>query len=257
MKMKGDVKQISQFTYLAIEKFGEIQKGNRQMNIYGPDEQNMVLTFNNRGYLIERKNFSKEGIYSGKLTFGYDNHFRRVEVFGYNIQEKRDYEAMSIFDEGKKIKTTTIKYTSTIPDDAISVKYFDNENRIIREDWLSTNGSLSSRSNTKYDVKGNGYEHNVYGSNGELFSKTENKFDEVGNVIETYNKLGLSSIPSHQYYKYDDSRNLIEEVSSPTGIVNRTTYKYKYDKHRNWIERIRYLNERIPIDLTERIIEYY
>ena len=72
LNLKGDIKQIKQFTYVAIEKFGEIQKGEIQPNIFFPENLNMTLVFDNDGYIKEKVNFDKSGIYNGKIIYNYN-----------------------------------------------------------------------------------------------------------------------------------------------------------------------------------------
>ena len=51
---------------------------------------------------------------------------------------------------------------------------------------------------------------------------------------------------------------MIEEnwYESDGSLYEKHTYKYEYDKNNNWTQRIQYKNT-IPLNITERIIEYY
>jgi hypothetical protein len=253
LNLKGDIKQIKQFTYIAIEKFGEIQKGEIQPNIFFPENQNMILVFDNNGYIKEKENFDKAGIYNGKIINNYNEQKIIISVIGYNNKGSINYSQKGIYDAEKMTVKSIINY----PEDysVQTIDYYDNSNRKIKIDWFREDGKLSSRTIFKYDKKGNIIEENIYTSDGKLYSKNQNIFNNEGYKIEkiTSNDSGQKN----DYFKYDDFGNIIEEYSNKPGIlVNKYIYKYKYDSKNNWVERVSYINGELPVDFTERNIEY-
>ena len=194
--LKGKVKSIKGNTYEAIDKFGQIEKGDvldAYFNIY-----------NEKGNKIEDNSYDSDGSLEYKYTYKYDKKENKIE-----------------------------------------------ENFYIY-------GGLNSKSIYKYNEKGNKIELNVYDSDGRLVSKYTYKYDEKGNMIEEnwYNSDGR--LNSKTTYKYDEKGNNIEEnnYDSDGRLGKNYTYKYEYDKNNNWTQRIEYKNT-IPVNITERIIEYY
>ena len=253
LNLKEDIKKIKQFTYVAIEKFGEIQKGEIQPNIFFPENQNMILVFDNNGYIKEKENFDKAGIYNGKTINNYNEQKIIISVIGYDNKGNIDYSQKGIYDAEKMTVKSIINYSKDYS--VQTIDYYDNSNRKIKIDWYREDGKLSSRTIFKYDKKGNIIEENIYTSDGKLYSKNQNIFNNEGYKIEkiTSNDSGQKN----EYFKYDDFGNIIEEYSNKSGIlVNKYIYKYKYDSKNNWIERVSYINGELPVDFTERNIEY-
>ena len=109
-----------------------------------------------------------------------------------------------------------------------------------------------------YNEKGNKIEENYYNSNGSLIYKNTYKYDEKGNKIEEYHYDEDGKFNYKTTYKYDEKGNTIEinNYNSDGRLDSKYTYKYKYDKNNNWIQQVKYKNNK-PIQITERIIEYY
>ena len=117
---------------------------------------------------------------------------------------------------------------------------------------------FSSPSTIIYNEKRDKIEQNNYNSDSRLDSKTTYKYDEKGNNIEKNNYYSDGSLNYKTTYKYDEKGNKIEEnwYDSDGSLYEKHTYKYEYDKNNNWTQRIQYKNT-IPLNITERIIEYY
>ena len=253
LNLKGDIKQIKQFTYVAIEKFGEIQKGEIQPNIFFPENNNMILVFENDGYIKEKQNFDKAGIYNGKIIYNYNEQKIIISAIGYNNKGSIDYSQKGIYDAEKMTVKSIINYSKDYS--VQTIDYYDNSNRKIKIDWFREDGKLSSRTIFKYDKKGNIIEENIYTSDGKLYSKNQNIFNNEGYKIETI--TSNDSGKKNDYFKYDNFGNIIEEYSNkPEILVNKYIYKYKYDSKNNWIQRVSYINGELPVDFTERNIEY-
>jgi hypothetical protein len=254
LNLKGDIKQIKQFTYVAIEKFGEIQKGELQPDIFSPENQNMILVFDNDGYIKERQNFDKAGMYSGKTIYNFNEQKIIISTIGYNTKGIIDFSQKGTYDAVKMTVKSIINYSDDYS--VQSIDYYDNSNRKIKSDWFKEDGKLSSRTIFKYDKEGNIIEENIYSSDGNLYAKNQFIFDENRYKIQTIQIF--NSEQRNDYYKYDDFGNIIEEYGGKSSKdFNKYTYKYKYDSHNNWIERVSYLlNGELPVDLTERSIEY-
>ena len=185
---------------------------------------------------LEKKNDLTEENLKGKVKSIKENTYEAVEKFG-------KIEKGNVFYDGFSSPSTII--------------YNEKRDKIEQNNYNS-DSRLDSKTTYKYDEKGNNIEKNNYYSDGSLNYKTTYKYDEKGNMIEAnfYNSDG--SLSFKLTYKYDEKGNMIEATyyNSDGRLDSKTTYKYEYDKNNNWTQRIQYRNT-IPLNITERIIEYY
>ena len=182
----------------------------------------------------EKKNDLTEENLKGKVKSIKETPYEAVEKFGQ-------------IEKGDMLNTYFTIFT-----------IYNKKGNTIEENDYNSDGSLFSKFTYKYDEKGNIIEKNDYDSDGSLNYKTTYKYDEKGNMIEAnfYNSDG--SLSFKLTYKYDEKGNMIEATyyNSDGRLDSKTTYKYEYDKNNNWTQRIQYRNT-IPLNITERIIEYY
>ena len=164
-------------------------------------------------------------------------------LVSYGQLEKKSEKKNDLTEENLKGKVKSIKETT--------YEAVDKFGQIEKGDALNNYFNI-------YNEKGNKIEDNSYDSDGNLSSKDTYEYDEKGNNIErnwydSDGRLGYKLI-----YKYDEKGNNIEEnwYDSDGSLYEKHTYKYEYDKNNNWTQRIQYKNT-IPLNITERIIEYY
>ena len=200
--LKGKVKSIKETPYDAIEKFGQLEKGDVSYSVFFPSS---FTIYNEKGNKIEVNGYNPDGSLYSKTTYKYDEKGNKIEQNKYN-----------------------------------------------------SNGSLDYKSTYKYDEKGSNIEENRYNSDGSLIVKYTYKYDEKGNIIEVNGNHPDGSFLSKSTFKYDKKGNKIEEnINYATDwLDSKSTYKYEYDKNNNWIQQVEYKNNK-PIQITERIIEYY
>ena len=256
--LQGKVKSITQNTFNAIDKFGEIVKGEKYFNKFIGETsnsyslENSYTEFNKNGFLIK-------SLESSWVRFFYDKNNRLIEDRYYH--------------DG------FITYNSN--------KYKYDEKGLLLEINSFSNQKLDSLIFKKkyiYDIEGNNIEQNFYNSKGELDGKSKIKYhnneiveiknynedgtcwnkdiyDENGNVIvvDLIDDSGKIFLKKESEY---NEKNLIVELknihNNGTKIIEyKTEYKYtKFDSNDNWIERIEYDNGK-PIYIVERKIEYY
>ena len=179
-------------------------------------------------------------------------------------EKKNDLTEENLKGKVKSIKETTYKAVDKfgqIEKGDVLNNYFNIYNEKgnkIEDNSYDSDGSLNSKTTYKYDKKGNKIEENIYDSNGKFVRKTTYKYDKKGNIIEEKSYYPDGSLIYKNTYKYDEKGNMIEEnwYESDGSLYEKHTYKYEYDKNNNWTQRIQYKNT-IPLNITERIIEYY
>ena len=99
------------------------------------------------------------------------------------------------------------------------------------------------------------------------YQKEDNKFrilEEAAYKAESkFGKVIKESLITKKYtYKYDSKGNKIEfnKYNSDGSLYFKFTVKYEYDSKGNWIKQTKFeiKNEiEIPIEITERVLEYY
>jgi hypothetical protein len=251
-RLKDKVKSVKTTTYQAIDKFGEINKG----EVIDWE----LIQYNSKGNRTQKSNSDDKNY---KMTYKYDNQDRITE------------EDIYTFDGEPGLKHV--------------FKYDNNTGKLIQRISynVADNGSLYEKVLYLYDAVSENYESHEYGSDGNLISKFI--FDNNGKMLEEFPNTD-SSINKYQYdengkltaiyrygldyygenevkreLQYNDKENIVVDISYESdnyleNSVKKINYtaKYKYDSKGNWIEKIMYKSEaEIAIYIEVREIEYY
>lgn len=224
--LNGKVESIKETPYIAIEKFGEIVKGERgSFSI----ERNFI--FNDKGYKIKTIFYNADGRLISRSEYKYDEKGNNIETFIYgsdnNLDEKMEYR-------------------------------YDEKRNLIEKNNLDNSQNLYSKTKYKNDEKGNLVKELLFNSDGSLHSSTEYKYDDKGNRIEwtDYNDKGIILIKKE--LKNDEKGNVIELFCSMTaiGMSYKVESKYEYDENNNWNRRID-IKDGKPEFVVERVIKYF
>ena len=204
LKLNGKVKSIREIPYKAVEKFGEVVKGDAL-----GFEQILQITFNEKGNKIESNSFNSDGSLSFKYTYKYDDKGNIIESNSFN------------------------------PDGSLSFKYtckYDDKGNQIESNSFNPDGNLVDKYTYKYDDKGNKIELNYFNSDGSLFLKSTSKYDDKGNEIERNSFISDVNLDDKYTYKYtyDQQGNWIQQIAykvkngveKPSRIVERTIEYY-------------------------------
>ena len=154
--LKGKVKSITENTYEAVEKFGQIEKGDVLVDssaVYTDDGRFKI--YNEKGNKIEENYYNSNGRLYSKTTYKYDEKGNMIEDNFYDS------------DDGSLIYKNTYKY--------------DEKGNIIEEYHYDEDGKFNYKYTYKYDEKGNIIEENHYDSNGRLDSKYTYEYDKNNN----------------------------------------------------------------------------
>jgi nitrous oxidase accessory protein NosD len=108
LNLNGNIKSIREFSYKAIEKLGDIQKGKAgffyynffsnkgnkiEDNRYNPDGslvKKYIYKYNSKGNRIEENQFTSEDILIRKITYKYDKKKNIIEDNSYTPEGKQD-----------------------------------------------------------------------------------------------------------------------------------------------------------------------
>ena len=133
--LKGKVKSIKETLYEAVDKFGQIEKGNVLYDAFTFP----FTIYDEKGNKIEENDYDSDGRLDSKTTYKYDEKG--------NIIEENDYDSDGRLDS---------KY----------IYKYDEKGNKIEENRYDSNGRLSQKTTYKYDEKGNTIEKNDYDSDG-------------------------------------------------------------------------------------------
>ena len=127
--LKGKVKSIKETTYKAVDKFGQIEKGDVLVDssaVYTDDGRFKI--YNEKGNKIEENYYNSNSSLIYKNTYKYDEKGNKIEENYYNSN-------------GRLYSKTTYKY--------------DEKGNIIEENHYDSNGRLDSKYTYEYDKNNN------------------------------------------------------------------------------------------------------
>ncbi len=270
LKLKGKVKSLKESEYFAFDSGGTTI---RALSM----ESKKSYIFDKKGKSIEFIKYNSNNHILSRYIYNYDSNGNKIQDIEYSyskLSKKIEYNLKDKTSEG-------FEFGSENEGSKLKNKY-DNQGKLIEENYYDQLGNLGERDVYKYDEKGNFIEvkyimpdgsyprklefkydtnnkmieDNYYFSDDSIMSGTLYKYDEKGNQIERRSNTP-NTIPQISIYKYDSIGNMLEWDSYYKSKIGRIyTYKYEYDKNYNWIKRTTF-NNGVPKSITEREITYY
>jgi len=154
LNIKGEVKSVHITSFVAIEKFGEIETGDKGWENEWENETKVY--FNDKGNFVEQKVYDGDGELIDLYRNKYDDKGNPVEQKGYDGDGKLTFK--------EKLK-------------------YDDKEDLIEYKWYYGDGELRSRLKYKYDDKKNMIEKKDYNrNNGETYNYYyEYEFDDKEN----------------------------------------------------------------------------
>ena len=108
--LKGKVKSIKETLYEAVDKFGQIEKGNWFNNYF--------TIYDKKGNIIEENDYDSDGSLNSKTTYKYDEKGNKIEENDYDsdgrLDSKTTYKYKYEYDKNNNW-TQKIQYRNTIP----------------------------------------------------------------------------------------------------------------------------------------------
>ena len=286
-ELQGKVKHLKISEYILEEKFGKMEK----TKIFG--EYNIY--FNENGYItkidssytfklfaIPVEEFQKKGFDSKNkkiFTYEYNGHNQLISVKSSDYEERYSYDQKGNATEINVIKNNSSENRKILRD-------FNDEGFLVESNEYNANGILVKGYTCKYNNKGLILEKEYYtaiytnGVKQPSDSKMVYEYSR-GNVEESFwqkysdyvnlkNGTQIDKIITKQN-KYNSKKELVYSYIRDAweGEETGDHYNYTYEKHDdkgNWLKRKAVHTSKLPniegvsnqpLELTERIIEYY
>lgn len=225
MNLHGDVKSLLSVAYEPTESTDGIMMG-APLNYA---QSHFYYEFNKDGFVTRNEWYLDDSVASwDEYYYGADGKLEKII-------------SKSIYYEGDAL--TEVAWDNAT--DYIRRTYGENHELMMEEEVKASKDKIHRI------VRGSGGEQNTeyitYFKNGRV-SRIENKSDD--------------SVASMEY-EYNDKGDEISLVTYMDGeLFGKLSFEYlEYDKNDNWVKRVAYEQyedgERIPVELTQRTIEYY
>ena len=126
-ELKGRVRSFSQFIYVVVDRFGNIEKGNCLDYIQ--------IKYDEKGNRIEENEYNSDGSLKSKATYKYDEKGNKIEENRYNSDGSLDKKYTYKYDEkGNRIEKN--EYNS---DGSIVIEKWTNKNEYDKQgNWIKT-----------------------------------------------------------------------------------------------------------------------
>jgi hypothetical protein len=106
--LKGSVKSVREFSFDAVDKFGEISKGERKRE--KPIEEDYYRKYNDKGNQIETNYYKSDGSLRLKHTYKYDDKGNKIEWNAYYSNGRQSSKYTHKFDDkGNRIENNVYK----------------------------------------------------------------------------------------------------------------------------------------------------
>lgn len=245
--VKGDVIEIIDTIFTALEKFGELKKS---------DVKNITVTSFSNGFITESTVYRADREMDNKMICAYRND-TIVSLIQYDSKNKQ--ESKEVYDYSKaECFSENSNYDKN--DDLVRIikTKTDSLGNVVEESTYDKKGQLTSKALSTYLNKHYRTETVSYDENGDLDYKLVIEYDSINNPVSYsfYDESGDKKIKTLQ--KFNTQKDVVEEIMYSyfyEDSKDEYTYEYKYDSTNNWIEKIRFESQK-PKSITSRSIKY-
>lgn len=253
--LKGNVKSVSSACYEAIERFGEIQKGNLIMDAdtWIPLYAGLLWDFDEDGNLLKETAFDFHGDISQVVKYDYKGH-NEVSMRIYDKDGALTYSWETIFNEGKPVNIKRYSSHGDSNDQSIECEF---DGLRVKSEKRYKNGEL-------IEIIENEYKNN-------LLAHSITK-DKDGNITyENYSEWTDLGQPLHRHYISNGEDAIVENIGYNEQMLPIQYYRTgkfsggevacsfdytSFDKQGNWLTRVIKVED-TPVCVEERTIEYY
>lgn len=229
--LKGKIKEITNIKFIAIEKFGIIEKGKKAERIDEDFTENSTIKFDINGIAYESSLFDKKGnldyrIIRTDTVFDFFNSNGNLMIKGITNDIDFPTESSLHNSEGELLS----KISST----------YDKEMNLIDEKTYNEKGELIKHSKCEFNNKNQLKEEVLLEKTKVSFYWDDNEYKEETTTTR---------------YSYNKNGEVSEKLVNNNDNSETIRYKYKYDKNNNWVERTQF-DEIKSKYILERKIQY-
>jgi hypothetical protein len=250
------IKVLTESRYSAINMNGEVVKGDLLSK--------SVKRYNEDGNILEYLSYGNNGFQKDNQISLLDNLTYKYDERGYLIEMNSQIDhimAPSNWVYKNDRYGYEIEMNAYFKDGSLSYKStskYDAKGNMVEQNWIE--GKETSKQICTYDSENNLIERNEYYNGSEISSlQTTYKYDSKGNVTEFLAVNAAVHFYTRETYEYDAKGNKIVNTSYDTSGKASAILNYKYlnlDSAGNWGRQDCYLNDVIDW-ITEREIVYY
>ncbi len=267
LNLQGNVKSLSQISYLATEQSGEILAA-EQAQYKGPlFQHDFYCEFNDKGSLDKFTKYHSDGSLYKRHTWEYNENDSLIQASTYDSQEqlilqlKYNKDGL-LMEEYSSDRTENVHFKSIFnynaTGDLIEETTYSNDvlhskrsftydgTTLVKEGIYSfeTNPMDSVLYKYNYDDKGNPSKKKIYASKQNFdIERYLYKYDTKGNILEKKTCMYDSTLINRMSYQYDEQDNVIEEISYGSDNTLITWYQYQYNDKREVVEKHKYDSE--------------
>ena len=253
MSLQGKVKQMIETQYIAVEKFGKVEKG----DLYRRDGWDMTIDFNEQGNYSKITYFDSYGQIVGYTDYLYNKQNQLTTEQNYDAEGGFSDKRVYSYDEKNRINQIVRLNSSGNLTGSTLIEYDDKKNIIERASY-NARGKLLGKEVSKTDKNDFPIETKIYNSENRLVNYRTEAFDKKGLRRELTVFSPEEDVLMKISFNYDKKGNLIlQEGTDETGAAFLPVrYEYEFDKQKNWIRRVEYVGDK-PTFVTERHFQYY
>jgi len=253
-EVEGKVNHLSIYHYLALEKDGEIVKGEP----YLEGEGDQTLTFNKQGYAIEVYFYGEADSLDSKLIRDHDKDFKCLGEAGFNAKNEPIFEWIWLYDDkGNNTERIQVQEDSSLF--TSWYLYYDESGELIaRTVFRSPNSNLFDSLRWTLDDKKRQVEEWNYGYYGLYGYNKVEYIGETDKIAKIYRYDYLEDLTDYFELSYNDHDLLADAKQFNADSLEQQVlnFEYTYDEKGNWITKIQF-KEGNPVYLDERRIIYY
>jgi len=253
LSLNGKVKQMMEFQYIAVEKFGKVEKGDP----YRSDGWDKVMDFNEQGNYTKITYSDSYGNEVGYTDYLYDSKQELFAEQHYDSEGGFSSRSEYSYDEKKRVSQIIRINSGDGLSGSTLIDYDDKEN-IVAESSYNSRGKLLRKETRKIDKNGFPVETKIYNGENSLVNHRKETFNNKGLRTDFIALSPDGDILMKVVFKYDKKENLIlqEGVDEKGEAFLPKRYEYDFDKQGNWTRRVEYTGEKAT-SVQERHFEYY
>ncbi|MDR1730330.1 MAG: hypothetical protein LBR52_06680 [Prevotellaceae bacterium] len=253
MSVQGKVKQITEWQYLAVEKFGKVVKG----DLYRQEGWDLIMDFDEQGYFSKITHIDISGNEVGHTDYLYNEQKQLVEILTYDAEGGFSDKVMRTYDEKGRIYEVAMINSSGGISGSVLIDYDENAHTVT-EDTYNSQGKLLRKEVRQLNKNKFPVETKIYDGEKNVINHRKETFEKSGlrNALTVFSPE--ESILMNISFKYDKKGNLIQQEGTDENgeTFLPVRYEYEFDEHGNWTQRVEFIGEK-PTFVLERQFEYY